>query len=151
MFELPKDGIVPIRIETEASKYLVQVSTTHLVPLQKVRNFNTSKAPLRKRVVKKTTKTLPPITHTTNHPHPSSLCRSLFQPASSATLLAVLMAVQLLPVAADPYPSQTPQIPTTPPTKASSFASQSLKQNQTLNYTVNRSSSISHQSNMHVI
>ena len=31
MFEIPKDGVVPVSIQTEASEYLVQVGT-HVVP-----------------------------------------------------------------------------------------------------------------------
>jgi len=76
----------------------------------------------------------PPTPHT-HPPSPSSLCRNLFQLASSATPLAVLMAVQLLAVSDDPHPLLTPPIPTTPPTKASLYPSLQSKHNRTHHHT----------------
>lgn len=54
---------------------------------------------------KKTTINTKPLQSSHHHFCFSFPYKTLFQPASSATLHAVLMAVQPLPIAADPYPS----------------------------------------------
>lgn len=139
LFELPKDGILPISAQTEASEQSVQVATHFLPLLHKIKTFwhpnkrvinHTSKKnkktqresssvcsagvwmivnptlTLRFPQKKKTTINTKPLLQSSHHHFCFSFpYKTLFQPASSATLHAVLMAVQPLPIAADPYPS----------------------------------------------